>query len=214
MKTTDNRLTAILVAVAMAIFLPLFALKKLGPLDFFGWMSVNAVVLTILVAVLDRGWRASIAIDLENDLPFKFIVGAASATVLYAVFFAGNIVSRLILPFAGGDIQAVYGLRDGVNMLQTAVLIAVIIGPGEELFWRVFVQRRLSARFGGWIGLFGATSVYTIMHVTSGNLMLMAAAAVCGLYWGFIYRVTGSPVVIVVSHVLWDLAVFVFFPYR
>ena len=213
MKKADW-LTPIMIAVALAIFLPLFAVKKLGPLDFFGWMSVNAVVLTTMVASLDSSWRGAIAADLKCGLPAKFLLGAASATVLYAIFFAGNIVSRLILPFAGGDIQAVYGLKDGVNMTFTAVLIAAIIGPGEELFWRVFVQRRLSARFGGWIGLCGATAVYTIMHVTSGNLMLMAAAAVCGLYWGLVFKVTGSVVVIVVSHILWDLSVFVFFPYR
>jgi hypothetical protein len=43
--------------------------------------------------------------------------------------------------------------------------------------------------------------------------MLVLAAAVCGLFWGVLYLRTGSILLVAVSHTLWDIAVFVLFPF-
>jgi membrane protease YdiL (CAAX protease family) len=43
--------------------------------------------------------------------------------------------------------------------------------------------------------------------------MLVAAAGVCGLYWGALFAWKRSLPVNIVSHVAWDLAVFVLFPF-
>ena len=55
--------------------------------------------------------------------------------------------------------------------------------------------------------------LYTAVHLSSGNIMLVLAAAVCGVFWGWLYLRFRSPILNIVSHTLWDLAVFVVFPF-
>ena len=59
-----------------------------------------------------------------------------------------------------------------------------------------------------------AAAVYAVVHAGSGNPMLVLAAAVCGLFWGYLYLRTDSVLLVAVSHTVWDLAVFVVFPFR
>ena len=42
--------------------------------------------------------------------------------------------------------------------------------------------------------------------------MLVLAAGVCGLFWGFLYLRTGSLLINLVSHTAWDIAIFLLFP--
>ena len=91
--------------------------------------------------------------------------------------------------------------------------MTLIIGPGEELFWRGYLQRNFQERWGGWKGFLAATAVYALVHAGSGNPMLVLAAAVCGLFWGYLYLRTKSILLVLISHTIWDLAVFILFPF-
>jgi membrane protease YdiL (CAAX protease family) len=197
----------------MALFMPLFATGGIGAFDFWWWMSANAALLTGLVVVLDSSWREAVRKDLRDGILFKIGLGLASAALLYAVFFVGNLLARWMFAFAAPGIDAVYGLKDGSSLLRVGLLIGLLIGPAEEWFWRGFLQRRLALRHGPWAGLAIATVLYTGMHVTSLNPMLVLAAGICGLFWGLIYMRYRSLLMVTLSHLVWDLAVFVFFPY-
>jgi hypothetical protein len=203
----------ILAVAAVVLFVPLFVFRRLGPLDFWWWMTAAIGLLIGGAVVLDRDYVRSIRADLRSEAARKIFWGILSAAALYALFFAGNWASRLIFPFAGRGIGDVYGFKAGVSPFRIVVLMVLIIGPGEELFWRGFLQRRWQARFGPPAGLIAAALLYTLVHAGSGNPMLVLAAAVCGLYWGILYLGTGSVLLVAVSHTLWDLAVFVFFPF-
>lgn len=203
----------IVAAAAVLLFVPLFIFRSAGPLDFWWWMSLNIVLAAGLGAVLDRTYLPLLWADLRSRTGKKVLLGLLAAAALYAVFFAGNLVSRLILPFADSGIGAVYAFKEGASLPRIVLLMALLIGPGEEIFWRGFLQRRWQARFGSSRGYLLATALYTAAHAGSGNVMLVLAAAVCGLFWGFIYRRTGSVLLAAASHTVWDLAVFVVFPF-
>jgi hypothetical protein len=98
-------------------------------------------------------------------------------------------------------------------MLRVVLLIALLIGPGEELFWRGFFQENAGARIGRPAGFILASLLYTSVHLASGNIMLILAAAVCGVFWGWLYLRFRSPLLNGVSHTVWDLLVFVVFPF-
>jgi membrane protease YdiL (CAAX protease family) len=94
-----------------------------------------------------------------------------------------------------------------------AVALLLLIGPAEEIFWRGYVQRTLSQRWGANMGFIVATAIYTLVHIGSMNFMLIMAAMVCGIAWGLLYRLMpGRFTAIMLSHSLWDVAVFVLFP--
>ncbi|HEA68629.1 MAG TPA: CPBP family intramembrane metalloprotease [Desulfobacterales bacterium] len=198
--------------IAGVLFTPLFMTQGLGRFDFWWWMSTNLTILLVLVTIFDRHWWSEIRIDIKHQTLWKVGFGILSALFLYIVFYAGNIVSRQIFSFAKSGIENVYAFKSGVSPFRIAVLMVLLIGPGEELFWRGFLQRRLQMEQGRWRGFIIATSIYTLVHLASGNAMLILAAGLCGLFWGFLYVQKGSILLNIVSHTVWDVAIFLLFP--
>lgn len=209
----DARLVGAAGAVAAALFMALFRLKRLGPLDFWAWLSLNILIVVALGFALDRSYARRLREDLGSGLARKVALGIASAAALYGVFAVGRIAALHIFPFAASGIGKVYALKAGSPVLRIAILIGLIIGPGEELFWRGFFQERTGATTLPVMGFALTALLYTAVHLASGNLMLVLAAAVCGVFWGWLYLRFRSPVLNIVSHTLWDLAVFVVFPF-
>jgi uncharacterized protein len=139
-------------------------------------------------------------------------VGAISALVLYAMFFVGHKIAAAILPFASDQVALVYRTRSQAELWLIAVLLFAWVGPAEEIFWRGYVQRRCGHRFGPFAGLIVTAAIYTLVHIWSFNLMLLAAAALCGLFWGAMFALSRSVWPALISHALWDVLIFVLLP--
>ncbi len=199
-------------ALAAFLFIALFRLRRLGPLDFWSWLAFNIVLVGAVAFLIDRGYAARLRRDAGSGLLRKAALGVASAVVLYAVFAAGRVLATRLFPFAGTEIAGVYALRAGTPLLRVGLLIGLVIGPGEELFWRGFFQEWTGATTSRTYGFLLTVFLYTAVHVASGNVMLIAAAAICGLFWGWLYLRFRSPVLNMISHTVWDLLVFVVFP--
>jgi hypothetical protein len=202
-----------LVIGSILLFCPLFVFRAIGPLDFWWWMSADLVLLIGIALTIDPSFRRSIATDLHAGIPKKLALGILSAAVLYFVFFAGNIISRKLFSFATSNIAAVYDFKAGAAPARIWLLITIVIGPGEEIYWRGYLQRALALRFGPANGCFLAAMLYAGVHLASGNVMLVVAALVCGFAWGWLYFRFGSILLNAVSHTVWDVAVFLLFPF-
>ena len=117
-------------------------------------------------------------------------------------------------------------MKNGFSPCVLSMALLFIIGPAEEIFWRAYVQRKLADwmpatphrcmrltidnRF--WAMLAGVM-IYTLVHLFSFNFMLIMAALVCGATWGFLYWLCPNRLpAIIISHALWDAAVFIWFP--
>jgi len=209
-----NRIRDFLPALtAAALFGPLFRFGRIGPLDFWWAMSMILIGLILIGSAWDGGWIRGILHDFHSRPARNILLGILSAVLLYGVFLAGNALSRSLLPFAAEGIRRVYAFKGGVSPLRIAVLMGLVIGPGEELFWRGFVQHRWQVRFGDRSGFLLAAGLYTLVHIPSGNPMLILAAGVCGLYWGWLYFRFRSILLVITSHTLWDLEVFLLIPF-
>ncbi len=198
--------------LALALFVPLFLTTGVGPFDFWWWMAANLLVLLTIVQFVDAPWRSALVTDLQDHPARKVLAGVLSALALYAIFWLGNQVTRYLLAGAAGDIAAVYDFKGQASALRIALLMLLVIGPGEELFWRGFLQRRLMDHLNDPRGWLVATAVYTSIHLVTGNPILILAAGICGLFWGALYWKYRSPLLNVVSHTTWDLAVFLLLP--
>ena len=138
--------------------------------------------------------------------------GLFSAAVLYGIFWLGKRISTFILPFASQQIGAIYGKGEGVPLLVVFFLLLLITGPGEEIFWRGFLQRNLMVRYGQWRGWLLATAIYAGVHIFSFNFMLIGAAAVAGAFWGFLYIRVKSLAPVMISHAVWSAFIFAVVP--
>lgn len=178
------------------------------------WMAMAGAVVTlnVLAWFSDRELARLAIEDARTRIVHKLGIGLVSAMVLYAVFAVGRWLAVSMWAFATEEIGRVYALRaDRTN--RSLALWLVLIGAGEELFWRHYFQRRLGERFGATRALFVQAVVYAGAHAVSGNVTLMAAAAVAGTFWGVTYARWRSPLLNAVSHAGWDLMVFLVFPF-
>lgn len=197
--------TIVLAAVLWAVmFSPLTA-----PYVNFWWMmTASALTLSILSTCFNRGWWHAVRFGWGEVL-----AGVGIAVVLWGIFWTGDKVSSWLFDFARPQVDLIYGMKEGESLWLLSLLMLVLIGPAEEIFWRGYVQRTLSARWGPDAGFVVTTLVYALVHAASCNFMLVMAAAVAGVVWGGLYRLFPRRLgAIIVSHAVWDVAVFVWFP--
>jgi CAAX protease family protein len=144
--------------------------------------------------------------------PWHVPVGLASAAILYVTFRFGDRFARRFVPTGDRDIREIYALRTLRPKEEIAARLATIVGPAEELFWRGLVQAAFMRRYGRWRGAALATVAYGGVHVTSGNFTLLGAAGVAGAHWCALYAL-GVPLgALIVSHVAWDIWIFLVQP--
>lgn len=218
MKNPKIRLTVAILTAAVLWFL-MFSPWTAGKLNFWLEMSCAAVVLTTLTLAFTPDRKA--LFHIEKPL-MQVTAGFGIALMLWGVFWVGDRLSSLMFDFARPEVDAVYAMKTGLPSGVIAMLLLLVIGPAEELFWRGYVQRMLETitktKSGGrnhrrdWA--FVLTSlVYASVHIWSFNFMLVMAALVAGAVWGFLYRLNPKLLpALVISHALWDALVFVIMP--
>ena len=188
------------------------------------WLMMTCASLTLTTLAIAFGGWPRLAFKVKDNsgaysgcsmrLEWReFVLGAGIAVVLWGVFWLGDKCSQLLFDFARPQVDLIYGIKSGTSSTLVGLLLLLIIGPGEEIFWRGYVQEHLSKRFSPNVGFLLATAAYTLIHVSSLNFMLVMAALVCGIAWGGLYRLIPNHfTAIIVSHALWDAAAFVWFP--
>lgn len=203
----------LLAGVAAVLFAPLFRWGLAKPALFWWWMSGLLLLLNTSMLVSRPDLHRQLVSDFRSDAFRKLVIGIVSAAGLYLIFLAGRMLIRGWLPDSEQHISSVYLLRPALSAWLIALLMITIIGPGEEIFWRLFLQPRFCARFGDRTGLLIGALLYAGVHAGSGNLVLILAALVAGLFWGWLYATTSSASIIIYSHALWDVSVFVIAPF-
>lgn len=140
------------------------------------------------------------------------MLGAASAAILYLVFWIGGKTSGMILPFASQQVSSIYSKVLGPPTWMLVLFLFFITGPCEEVFWRGYVQDKLMNRLGSWRGWAAATLLYAGFHLVTFNFMLIAAAGVAGAFWGLMYMQNRRLAPAIVSHSLWSVFAFAIIP--
>ncbi|OAA90612.1 CAAX amino terminal protease self- immunity [Clostridium ljungdahlii] len=196
-------LTFTLFSAAILWYL-MFVIK---PFNFWIEMSVSILILILMAFFADRD-----IFHFGKIKPRHILIGVISAVALYGIFYVGNIISGYLFPFKDTQISSVYSNKSNANLTLISLLLFFIIGPGEELYWRGFIQNTLGKKLGDTKGYLISILLYTGVHIVTGNFMLIIAALVCGLFWGWLYKKEKSLIPVLISHAIWDLTIFVLFP--
>lgn len=176
--------------------------------NFWWMMTASACTLSLLATFFGRKWWKDVRIDLSNIL-----LGISIAVALWSVFWIGDKLSQLMFNFARPQVDIIYGMKDGESPLLLTLLMLFLIGPAEEIFWRGYIQKSFSQYWNPNVGMVVTTAIYSLVHAGSCNFMLTMAALVAGLAWGIMYRFFPEKFgAIIISHALWDVAVFIWFP--
>lgn len=176
--------------------------------NFWWMMTASATVLAALASIFQPGWWKEVKLSGQN-----LFLGIGIAVLLWGIFWVGDKLSQLMFNFARPQVDLIYGMKEGESVWLLTALMLFLIGPAEEIFWRGYVQRKLQTRWNPNTGFIVTTAIYALVHASSCNFMLTMAAMVAGFVWGLLYRFFPERFcAIIISHALWDVAVFIWFP--
>jgi hypothetical protein len=133
-------------------------------------------------------------------------VGAARIALMVLLLLAVGQGLDSILALAGWEGQGVLGhmaralARPSPGVLLAAVLvIGLLAGTGEELFFRGYVQTRLRRRWGVWPAILATSVLFGLVHLDPWH---SPVAAVIGVTLGWIAELSGSVRPAIVAHVV------------
>lgn len=173
----------------------------------FWYMFTATMLILISYSILNE--RA----EEKTPLIKNSFYGILSGIVIFVLFWAGNFIINLFdLPFSN-EVSKLYRNFSPTTIWHYLVLLLIIV-PGEEIFWRGFVQRRLSRQLGITVSIIISTILYASVQMYSGYTIHIFAAIVAGLFWGTIYARKKSLPLVIVSHFIFDLCLFILFPFR
>lgn len=198
------------VIIAFIFWFILFSPFTAQKINFWAVMFVAGIILTLYAYFQNRNTFLSLF-----DFKLKFIiVGLVSSIILYFVFFVGKIITYSIFNFSSTQVASVYSTKVGTPIWVISLLLLFIIGPAEEIFWRGFVLEEINKKINSKpSALLIASLLYTFVHIWSLNFMLLLAAFFCGVFWSLIYLRYKSLIPGIISHSLWDFAVFILLPF-
>lgn len=179
-------------------------------LNFVGMAAVGALYL----AITDRGW-AYVDLRMPTRRDWVYVLGGIGATILLYLL-TSLVISLLSLP--ASDNQIVQFIGDDVVMIGILMVIAFLFNaPAEEFLFRNVVQKRLYEAFTRLQSVFIASFIFAVIHVpvylvlaesTLAALVPVAIVFGGGLIFGYIYVKTDNLVVPILSHAVYNSAIF------
>ncbi len=196
------------IIVAFVLWTIMFSPWTAPHINFWWMMTASACVLSLIATLFSPGWWKRVKLT-----PTNILLGIAIAAALWGIFWIGDKLSQMMFDFARPQVDTIYGMKDGESPWLLTFLMLFLIGPAEEIYWRGYVQQNLSERWNPNVGVIVTTAIYALVHAGSFNFMLTMAALVAGAAWGILYRFFPERFsAIIISHALWDVAVFIWFP--
>ena len=169
------------------------------------------ITMALLIYVAWKNWN--VMKNFKQNITIKNVtLGMISGVILYTFFFCSYVSIKSWFPFLIPYIDELYEVVGPTQVWHYFLLIFIII-PGEEFFWRGFVQNKLSIYLSSaWSKVIVASGLYGLAHIWTGNLMLIAAALTGGLFWGFLLYWKKNIGIVLMSHYIFNLFLLILFP--
>jgi len=135
---------------------------------------------------------------LISAYPFMMLAARAAELILHGKAQAQNVVEFFRNALAGSDRRAIY----------LTIFIGVIIAPAaEEAVFRGFLYGVLKRYLGPLAAAVVSAAFFTAMHLNAGSLLPLFVLALC---FTLAYEATGSLLVNIFMHALFNLSTFLF----
>lgn len=140
--------------------------------------------------------------------------GLVSAALLYLVFYGGNAAIQVLHPLGVGTSSenSIYSLiASPSNPLALQVGVLAFDAVGYESFFRGVLQTRMEPRLGA-ASPFAVAALDAGLHIVTLNPLWVVTTFIADSVWGLTYRYTGDLGSSMLSHFVWDVAIFLLFP--
>lgn len=192
----------------LAILLPIsFALYFLAFRNEGTFWYMYTFTLLILMSF------ATLFIKISDKLPTwkSLIYGLGYGTLIYAILAAGY----RLLQFTPLDIESsltgFVGTFAPTSIWHFLLLMFIII-PGEEIFWRGYVQQKLKKYFSANSAVLASSVLFALALGVTGFAPGIFAAAITGIVLGFLYEWKKSMPLLIVTHLVMIVLLFLVRP--
>ena len=181
MKITKRNIT-ILVLSLVCIMGVTFLGRVLKYIDSIGMKIAVRVGLNLLNGMV--AWVAMKLSGMKPDIDIKnkrqYLIGAAIALVLSALI-------AVIPALCGGSLVGNHEDFSWFVLIHDFLFYLLIIGPVEELVFRVYLQDTFVSFFEKrkWMGVVTASFLFGLWHIINGNIMQVLFTFGIGLVFGF-----------------------------
>jgi membrane protease YdiL (CAAX protease family) len=102
---------------------------------------------------------------------------------------------------AMATIRSVLQQAAGADLFGAVIVIGVLAGTAEEIFFRGYMQTRLRQRWSAPVAIAVTSVCFSVLHVDPSGIHVVLAFAL-SLYLGFVAELTGSVLPAIVCHVV------------
>jgi uncharacterized protein len=175
------------------------------------WLSTGLAALVGVAATLAvaRGELLSLLRPSARQVGLGLAAGVLMVLATHALYPLG----LALVPGLGERVASLYEELRAPPGPRAAVPLLLLVVFSEELVFRgllVALLERLGMSRSGVV--LAATALYVVPQLAGGSPVLAMLAVACGLVWTAQRVLGGSLVAPLLTHVLWDLAVFVWWP--
>lgn len=195
----DWRLIASIAAAHVLLFV------TFSDQDIFWYIYTAANLFFMSISIISE------KIDDQQKTNSFMAYGLLSGAVLYVLFAIGFWMISMMSLSVLVHVSAIYAQFTPQFVWHYIVLVLIFI-PGEELFWRGFVQKRLNHYMNEWASALIASALFGSVFLYSGQWIWTMAAFCAGLFWGGLYIWKKSIPMLIISHLIFDLLLIVFLP--
>ena len=160
---------------------------------------------TVLAVLVAATWTVGsfvsgpIPFQPDRDTPWRTFLGPVVVGIAaFGVFVIAYLVARH-LPLVGTALDGVLATADA-GPIAVVVLVALVNGAGEELFFRGALHAALEPHHPA----IATTVVYVLVTAATGNLALVIAAAVMGALFSLERLSTHGVLAPIVTHLTWS----------
>jgi membrane protease YdiL (CAAX protease family) len=177
---------------------------------FLGWLLVASGRISIWVAfgplMATLGVLALVSGRVAWCPRFSAVASASGGAVAGMLLYLATTAFVLIVrrwPGFDRHVASIYDQRRGLSLPAALLVAALVVAPGEELFWRGLFQSRSVELFGSLGGAVVAWAVYVAANGASQNLPIIAGAVVAGAVWSALTFWTHGILASLLCHVVW-----------
>lgn len=171
----------------------------------FWYMFTATMLILISYSIIKEN------IDDAVPLSIYLVYGLISGLILFGLFWLGDLIFEFFHISVQNDISRLYKLFSPTLFWHYLALMLIAV-PGEEIFWRGFIQKRLLYYKGFWGSVIISSLMYASVNLYTGEWILVFATFISGLFWGTLYAWKRSIPLVIVSHLVFDLFIFILFP--
>lgn len=172
----------------------------------FWYIYTGSILILIAYAMFQE--------DVEDKIGFfqYIFLGVILGMILYFIFWMlDQLTANFHFPFLKKiNLYRWYAPK---AFWQYLALI-LVAAPGEEIFWRGFIQKRLEKFCGPMLSILFASLLYASVYLYSGSVKLVLIIFISGLAWGLLYWWKKSMPLVIVSHIVLYLMLFIILPIK